>query len=348
MARVPSLRGVTIVTDKGPPIVLTAGSTGQMRFHLYVDNLGALACSEAEVAETLGESKDQFNRKQLLLRDEEIHQTGGIPLGVRLNGESKTTMLTEARFWKLRQGIMAVLKRRRISGRLLEIVVGHATFCALVNRLSLSIFHTVYRFVCAHYYVSSQLWSSVSDELYAFVGAMWFLQSDWTRGWNPYVASSDAGLYGFRLASSFWPRSVVAAVGRVSERSRFKRAAGHGARESALQAAGFCRDSVSGQWVLDEEESGWEPVSDFPEAPAEWLHRDRWFACLWGPWRFTEGIIRLEARALVKAVSRIANSVFGKNSRQLVLVDNMSVCLAFEQCRSKEFKLLIQMRRYAA
>jgi hypothetical protein len=133
-------------------------------------------------------------------------------------------------------------------------------------------------------------------------------------------------------------------VGRVLERSCFRRVGGHGAHQSAVSAAGFKREQITGEWELDEDETDWQVVDGFLEVPAEWLRRDRWFTCLWGPWRLAEGVISLEARALVEAASRIAKSVFGKNTRQPVLVDNMSVCLAFERCRSKEFKLLIQIR----
>lgn len=176
IAKVPSRRGVEIITDRGLPVVFTAGITGQRRCYVCVDNLGTLACSRREVTETLGEWRDQFNRCRLVLRDDEIHDVAGTALGCAANGLRKRTMLTEARFWKVRQGITGVLKRGRVSGRALEVVIGHATFCGLANRLSSSIFHTVCRFIHAQYYASCPNWGRVAEELYAFVGVVWLLQ----------------------------------------------------------------------------------------------------------------------------------------------------------------------------
>eukprot|EP00959_Pyramimonas_sp_CCMP1952_P471546 9498593-Pyramimonas_sp.AAC.1 len=49
------------------------------------------------------------------------------------------------------------------------------------------------------------------------------------------------------MAQSFWEPSQVAGVGRVSERSPFKRVGAHSARESALTSAHLFRDE-SGEW----------------------------------------------------------------------------------------------------
>ncbi len=56
----------------------------------------------------------------------------------------------------------------------------------------------------------------------------------------------------------------------------------------------------------------------------------------------------MEARALVKSLKRIAMSIFGHDVRQLMLVDNMSVCLAFDRSRARNFPLLVQIRRFAS
>jgi hypothetical protein len=67
-----------------------------------------------------------------------------------------------------------------------------------------------------------------------------------------------------------------------------------------------------------------------------------------GLWRFGEDILILEARALNKAHLRICSSRFGRDVRQLYLVDNMSVALAFERRRASSSGLLIHVRRFSA
>ena len=99
------------------------------------------------------------------------------------------------------------------------------------------------------------------------------------------------------------------------------------------------QEAVFGEWAID---------SGFPEVPAEWLRAERWQSRVARPWRISEGILHLEARALVLAVQRAAESAFGKNVCQLFLVDNMSVCLAFERARSSDYRLLCLIRRFAS
>ena len=92
----------------------------------------------------------------------------------------------------------------------------------------------------------------------------------------------------------------------------------------------------------------WELDPKFPEIPSGLLHRSLWTDKLCGKWMFREDILVLEARALVKVVQRMARTRFGRNIRQLVLVDNMSVCLAFDRSRCRSVGLLIQIRRCVA
>ena len=47
-------------------------------------------------------------------------------------------------------------------------------------------------------------------------------------------------------------------------------------------------------------------------------------------------------------MQRVAESSFGKSVRQLFLVDHMFVCLAFEQARAKDYRLLCLIRRFAS
>ena len=50
----------------------------------------------------------------------------------------------------------------------------------------------------------------------------------------------------------------------------------------------------------------------------------------------------------MKSLRRIALSTFGYDVRQLLLTDNMSVCLAFDRSRARNHSLLIQIRRFAS
>ena len=146
------------------------------------------------------------------------------------------------RLWKVHHGIDGLLRRKRCVGRTLEVVIGHCTFCGLMNRRSLACFHTAYAFIHRHYFEVATLWPSDVEELEAFKGCLFMMVQDWWRPWNRMVSSSDASLAGYGISQAWWPKSVVSETGRVQERSRFRRSSSHSARESALTAAGFSYD----------------------------------------------------------------------------------------------------------
>lgn len=351
----PSLGDSGLIHDRGPPLVIDPQDPHKLNHYVYVDNLGIIGQSRELVTEGLNSVENHFNSSQLLLHPGEVHSESVKALGIQLDGSRKTTRISPDRLHKVRSGIRGLISRGRCSGRVLEIVIGHATFCGLACRLVLSVFHSSYKFIEKNYEHVAPLWSSVRDELRAFAGLMVFLESDWTRGWNTLVTASDASEKGFGVCTSHWTSMQVAAAGRVPEKSRFRRTESHRARESALTAAGFHQESSTGKWLAGEIDSqeylddiGWECSPSFKEIDAQLLHKELWTPKLWGTWNHEEHILVLEARALNKALNRIAVTKFGQDIRQLLLVDSMSVALSFDRCRSRSFKLLRQIRKYAA
>ena len=232
--------------------------------------------------------------------------------------------------------------------------MGHCTYASLTCRPFMCIFYSAYAFIRAAGGNSVRIWRSVREEFLAFRSLLAMCQSDWARQWSTYVTQTDASESGLGVATAEWPRDVVASCGRTSERSRFKRAAGSSARVRALEGAGF--EKIDDQWVptavLPEHRAAifgeWQLRGDFPEVPAEWLRSERWQSRLSRAWEFPEGIVHLEARALVTGVQRVSESVLGQNACYLFLCDNMSVVLAVERCRSHDFRLLRHVRRFCA
>ena len=171
------------------------------------------------------------------------------------------------------------------------------------------------------------------------------------------------------MCHSTWKRDVVASVGRVKERARFRRAAGRSARDAYFEAAGF-KQGPDGQWVegpgdLDddegEEDAGpggdaapadpvqWEEDLSFPEIPHQQLSEHRWKVVMAQPWKKRgETIFVYEARALLRSLESFVSYVRKSNVRCVLLVDNMGVCLSFGRRRSKEFTVLTIIRRFSA
>ena len=351
MSQVPSLQHSKLAVDRGEPICFSAQVQDEAYHYVYVDNLGVLSRSHDVVARGLVELTEIFNRKGLLLHAGEVGHENIQTLGVSLDGVNLTTSLTPERFHRVRQGVRGLLRRGKCSGKLLEVVIGHCTYCGLLHRGTLSVFHAVYKFIQRHYSDTVKLWPSVKIELRVFAGLMPFLVSDWSRPWNDKVFISDASEEGFGICAAAWPIDEVRKAGAIKERLRFRRSGGHNARESALTAAGFVRDIHTGAWRASElpaeeylETAGWEINQDFPEINGSLLARD-WETVQAGEWARAEHIVHLEARALVKSFEACLDSCRCRGSRQLMLFDSMSAALAFERGRSRNFKMLRQIRK---
>ena len=343
-----------LVNDRSPPIVMKIGGTSvsHPHYYVYVDNLGVLHHDRQVVEEAMAALEQSFNSAGLELHTTDISEGAVKALGCIVEGDKLRSRVSENRLWKIHKAIQALLRRKKSTGKALEIIVGHCNFAGLMNRCSLSCFSSIYKFILKHYDTPSVMWDSVRDELAGFSGCLFLLVQDWQRPWNELVSSSDASEEGYGICHSWWDRSEVAEVGRTLERSRFRRSSGHSARESALHAAGFELSekgwvkSAAGAAALAD--AGWEIVSGFPEVPAASLRRELWHPKMWGKWRRDDDILVLEGRAVLKSLKRIALTRFGHDLRQLLLCDNMSVVLSFERCRSKNFKLLSLIRRFAA
>ena len=354
---VPRLLHSEIIRDRGAATAFSLegarcpNNSEEVRRYVYVDNLGIVSPHEAIVRDSLQGMDKEFSSRGLLLHPGEVGSEVKA-LGVELDGMSLCARITSKRFHKVRQAIRGALKRRRISGRILEVIVGHATYCSLMCRPLLSVFNAVYKFIQSCYFAPVPLWESVRQELSVFAGAMLFLRSDWWRSWSPRVTMSDSSKGGFGVCCSTWPENVVAEVGRLGERSRFKRTGPHSARESALTSAGFMWDSEAQCWTVNDSspdlEADWDISEGFKEIPAQLLRRELWKPVRWGRWEIDEDISVLEARALLKGLKRALCLPDSRSKRHLFLIDNMGVTLAFSRSRSSHFRILRQIRQASA
>ena len=349
-----SLESSRPVTDRSDPIVIRVAdsdgrpSTSCDRHYVYVDNLGIISSDESRVQSGLTEATQLFEGQGLLLHAGEIESEEINTLGCRLDGRRHCTGLKRARFHKVRQALKGILKRGTCTGRLLEVLVGHLTYSFLIARPLLSILHHTYRYIQRHYYQKARLWDSVREELEAAVGGLIFCEADWCRPWNRVVGASDASLSGYGVCTSEWTLADVQAAGRVPERERFRRRGPHSARESALEEALISSEKDFDPSLPFDLSAGWDSNAAFPEIKAALLAKDKWEVKLMGRWSYSEGIFELESLALLKSLVRFSRTRFGRDVRQLLLVDNMSVALAFSRFRSRNFRVLKIIRKFGA
>ena len=160
-------------------------------------------------------------------------------LGCRLDCIKHRTKLTVERRLKVTKVIRAVLRRRTVSGICIAVILEHATLCCLTNRLALSMFHIIYRYIRSSYYDISRLWDSVREELNCFLGVFIFMERCWRLPWVGQSFPRNASDTGWGIASGEWTQEACADVGRQGERKRFKLAHATQARAHAFAAYGL-------------------------------------------------------------------------------------------------------------
>ena len=127
------------------------------------------------------------------------------------------------RLWRLKQGLRCALRCRALLGKSCEVLLGHMTFVSLLRRYVLSVPFSLNKFVRANYETSARLWPSARAEVQAFVGLLPAISSSWTRDWCSCIVATDASEYGFGVCLKECEKSVCQAIGRTSERARFRK-----------------------------------------------------------------------------------------------------------------------------
>ena len=126
------------MSDRGPPLVVAGGRTCAGHV-VYVDNAGVMSTSAKVSSSAIAEAQRDFERDGLKFHEVMTSEQGGVMVGWHLDGRRLMTCCATKRFAVLRKTLSCVLRRGRISGYVLEVVVGHCTFFGLVRREMLSI-----------------------------------------------------------------------------------------------------------------------------------------------------------------------------------------------------------------
>ena len=228
-----------------------------------------------------------------------------------LDGRALSTRLTVKRYWRVKQGLSWALSCRALPGWVWEVVIGHCAYCAMCNRDLLPAFTAIYKFIAANYSQGAALWASARAELVAFRGLMPMLRGDWALPWSKLVCLSDASEHGYAVSASLFDETEVKKIGRVQERSRFRRLGVHSARAHFFAMNGIAMtlggtlkpvaELDEGDVVADYAEWGVNPA--FEEMKAGIFAGTRWTELVARGWlNTTEDFVVYESRALLRAV----------------------------------------------
>lgn len=117
--------------------------------------------------------------------------------GLAIDGLSGEVSPGTKEGWKIRMTADWLLRRPRVSGRMLEKFMGHVTFQMLGFRPLVSLFRNVYTFIRAQYDKATRLWRSCLKEIEWVRSLIWFARSNMRRKWHPEVLMHDSSLAGY-------------------------------------------------------------------------------------------------------------------------------------------------------
>ena len=142
------LSRVLLLRDRGRSMTLSLDRHSQeTRLHVYIDNVGVIDSNTEVVARRMEEINESFERRSLEVHEQELHSRDVLTLDVVLDGQRQYTRISSRRIWKFRGAFLALTRRHCVSGRQGEDVIGHATFCGLIRRETLSVFCASYWFI---------------------------------------------------------------------------------------------------------------------------------------------------------------------------------------------------------
>ncbi|CAK0847592.1 unnamed protein product, partial [Prorocentrum cordatum] len=291
----------------------------------YVDNFVAISTVASKVHRLASAVVEGFREAGLVVTadvDSPGEDLAGdrTVLGWDISCRAAVLRPTRARVWRARLCVRAVLRRGRISGNILERLVGHMGFISLVRRESLSVFDTLFAFIRRFYSEEAPLWPSVINELAIWEG----------------------------IAPLLWRNLKAAAAAAVSD------------DPEAQWLSGVHDNGCGGLWDVDGGPppagstaavlgSGLGDSRDavFREVPLKLLRRD-WKIVGRYKWNVEEPMPILEGRAILYALRHALRNVQNFGRRIAVLGDALVAACAVSKGRSDSRAMLKVTQSVAA
>ena len=115
----------------------------------YVDNYLIAGCQRAKVQAVALKVERELTSLGFVVHEQVDASRLASFVGLDLDGHEHSVRVSARRAWRLRFAIDELLRRRKVRGQILEIVVGHCTWIMMLKRCSLAIFDAVYAFIRA-------------------------------------------------------------------------------------------------------------------------------------------------------------------------------------------------------
>ena len=226
---------------------------------IYVDNVHAFAGRMGEVSSRIAEVTKRFESLGIPFVVDNV-ETALVTesLGMTLDFRDQCRARPKSRrAWRLWFAIHEVLKRQRIHGRVLQILLGHLVHHFQLARPALSILSACYRFVADHWFHRAPVWTSVKRELRQCLGVLFIVEHNMSAKTCEEVHLGDSSDLGYSLMVTHASHHEVREAMKDREKWRFiisMEPTPHAAQVSR-EANGGDQDGLD-WWALDHNGQG--------------------------------------------------------------------------------------------
>lgn len=205
--------------DKQPAPDLGAGPA----VGVYVDNVNVVGHKVSDVQSTMNCISKRFADLGIPFEvTDEAGQSTVESLGLEFSfGKRVFIRNTVKRTWKIWHAVRAVLKRKRVSGELMRVLLGHINFFFQISRSALSSLSACYKFAIQSLGRRCPLWPNVRRELRIVLGLLMLAECELTVERSPLVHLGDSSTYGFSLMCTTADSFEIGRELRVREKWRF-------------------------------------------------------------------------------------------------------------------------------
>ena len=319
----------------------------------YADNLNIVGCDQDKVQATKHIIVKHMESLGFRIHEEQEAMVQAESLGFFIDGRFGKVYPKPNKLQKVRKVLNWLAQRPRVSGKMLERIIGHCIHFCMLRRELLSVFRAVYDFKIIAYNSRQRLWKTAALECKCMAALLDLCFADLRRPWCQEVTASDASLTGTAVCSSHWGPTHIHQVGRQRELWRYRAVGGAGRAREHVQALDPFTDQETVRpptpiASLVQPLDSFQLNLDFKEVPSSLLRVEDWTIDFSARMTMPEHITLLEGRGVVQALRHKARGSVNFGRRHIHLNDNLGMTLAFDRGRAKNKALLFQCRRSTA